>query len=76
MAELKALPTFDREVKESVVNILEEVLASAKNGDFDEVMVVVFRDRGNDNYYISKGVDPIRKVGALEMLKQRVLSDD
>lgn len=73
MAELRALPTEAKEIEESVVKLLEVLLEGARKGEITALMAVHFGPTG-DHYVISQGVDMLRKIGSLELLKYEITS--
>jgi hypothetical protein len=69
MAEVRAVPTAKQKLDEGVIEMLERTIAEARDGKFESIMMVLMRADGASCTRFTGGVEPLRRVGALECLK-------
>lgn len=66
---IRAVPTAKQKLDEGVIALLERTLAEAREGKFESIMIVLFTASGATCTRFTGGVEPLRRVGALEALK-------
>jgi hypothetical protein len=71
---VRPLPTPQQRLDNEVIAHLERTLEEAREGKFESVMIVMLRADGEVGTRFSKGVDVLRRIGALETLKFDALS--
>ena len=78
MAEIVPLvlaPTDQQEVQQSVVRVLENTLAFAKEGKIDSIIMLVSHGDGNWYPVMSESINFSRDIGRIEILKQQWIRD-
>lgn len=71
--KLHVLQTYRDKVKQSVVETLEAALQQAKDGDIVAVGVAILRPNGAANAGFSDSDNCVGLLGAVEILRNRVL---
>ena len=73
-ADISVIKGRAQEIEEGVVECLREFLARAEDGEFNGLMIVAFRPDGTYRFEISRQLDQLHRIGALEMLKWEVIA--
>lgn len=71
---LSVIKTKKQQANENTVEILEEILAAAKEGEFESVVAVAFRPDSTCSSYASASLENTKKLGAIEVLKFDLLN--
>lgn len=69
MTDIRPIPTAKQKLDEGIIEMLERTLAEAKEGKFESIMIVLMCSNGSNCTRFTGGVEPLRRVGALEALK-------
>ena len=62
------------EVRQETVEMLEEMLAEAKAGKIEQVMIVATRANGGYMIGVTRGLSRLQRLGALETMKFDILN--
>lgn len=68
-------PTAAEEVQQSVVGVLEEMLALAKNGDVDGVAIILSHVDGTWTHRGSESLEFSRLIGRFEIMKHQWIAE-
>lgn len=65
MSKVTALPTVAQQANQSTITILEEILAEARTGNIQDVVVVYIERNGEYGIECSPTIDILTRAGAL-----------